>query len=222
MLRLPWPACHGACSLPDGAGVQCAACAVLPGGPTAGFPPSDSGLPPLPLQVPSLKQLQYLSLAYCPLRDEELAPLTALTQLTLEQCFHIPESLSQLTQLRVLRIDGSPQYDEERPAAREALLAALPQLQSLTHLAFGDMNWLGSVPAEVGSLTQLARFCWHNCVAGDARPAAARRRLAVQPAPACTTDRRSCRQPAAADGGTAAGMPGDPALSLPQEPRCAN
>ncbi len=125
---------------------------------------------PIQSQLCSLKQLQYLSLAYCPLEEDDLEPLAAcpaLTQLTLECCFHIPASLAQLTQLRALAVDNTPEYDEQRPEGRLALLGALQQLQGLTRVALSGMAWLGGVPAEVGSLPQLARFCWHNRVWQD-------------------------------------------------------
>lgn len=60
----------------------------------------------------TLGQLRWMSLADCPLDDDDLAPLahcTQLEQLTLEDCYHIPASLSALQQLQVLRVCGSPQ-----------------------------------------------------------------------------------------------------------------
>ncbi|PRW58954.1 disease resistance N [Chlorella sorokiniana] len=109
----------------------------------------------LPASLSSLKRLQYFSVAYCPLEEEDLEPLAlcpALTQLTLESCMHIPASLSQLTQLRVLRVEGTPEYEQEYPESRQALLGALCH----------RMEWVGGVPAEVGSLPQLANFCWRH------------------------------------------------------------
>lgn len=54
------------------------------------------------------------------------------------------------------------QYAEEQAEGRQALTGALPQLAALTHLALGCMDWLGGVPAEVGALPRLARFCWQE------------------------------------------------------------
>lgn len=68
-----------------------------------------------------------MHLAHCPLGPDDLEPLAhcaQLEQLYLEACMHIPASLSELRQLRVLRLHSTPQVRHERDGGPLAHLPA--------------------------------------------------------------------------------------------------
>ena len=123
----------------------------------------------VPPQLTSLGALVELQLRCYPLSEDslaQLASLRSLRRLALESSGQVPSSLSQLTQLEVLFVEGI--YAEVGDAAVEA---ALPALQQLTTLSLAYSKLPEQLPRSLASLLRLKHLSVHSTYSRSRIPA---------------------------------------------------
>jgi hypothetical protein len=111
-----------------------------------------------------------------PTQFSRLEGVTQLERLSFTSCPHLPACASDFVALRALNVSDMPLPGWQLDWGLEPALQQLPQL---THLVLRNC-WLGpdGLPASLGGLAQLQRFCWTPDWAGDSTT-----NLALPPGP---------------------------------------